>query len=136
MVFVLVGFWHGANWTFLVWGLYHGALLVIERGFALGGTPAVRVARVGRRALTLLLVVIGWVFFRAATLPQALAMLGHMFVPDVRGLSDAVDATLTNQRTGHPAGVAAGRAVADAARSRGGCWSRHGAGRPRTSGSG
>ena len=37
IVFVLAGFWHGANWTFLVWGLYHGALLVIERGFGIGG---------------------------------------------------------------------------------------------------
>ncbi|MBY8854299.1 MBOAT family protein, partial [Saccharothrix sp. MB29] len=31
IVFVLTGFWHGANWTFLVWGLFHGALLVVER---------------------------------------------------------------------------------------------------------
>ena len=98
VVFVLVGFWHGANWTFLVWGLYHGALLVIERGFGLGGAPDGVWRRVGRRVLTLLLVVIGWVFFRADTLTQALTMLGHMVVPDVRGLSDAVNATLTNQR--------------------------------------
>ncbi|HVV24933.1 MAG TPA: MBOAT family protein [Pseudonocardiaceae bacterium] len=98
VVFVLVGFWHGANWTFLVWGLYHGALLVIERGFGVGGSPAHPWARIGRRALTLLLVVIGWVFFRATTMAQALTMLGHMVVPDTRGLSDVVNAALTNQR--------------------------------------
>jgi alginate O-acetyltransferase complex protein AlgI len=98
VVFVLVGFWHGANWTFLVWGLYHGALLVIERAFSFGGAPADRWAMVARRALTLVLVVIGWVFFRAASLGQALTMLGHMFVPDVHGLTDVVDAALTNQR--------------------------------------
>ena len=40
IVFVLTGFWHGANWTFLVWGLYHGALLIIERGFGVDGPPA------------------------------------------------------------------------------------------------
>jgi alginate O-acetyltransferase complex protein AlgI len=98
VVFVLVGFWHGANWTFLVWGLYHGALLVIERGFGVGGSPARMPARVARRALTLLLVVIGWVFFRATTLTQALTMLGHMLVPDTNGLTDVVTAALTNQR--------------------------------------
>jgi alginate O-acetyltransferase complex protein AlgI len=98
VVFVLVGFWHGANWTFLVWGLYHGALLVIERAFRWGRSPGSRWARPARRALTLLLVVIGWVFFRATTLAQSLTMLGHMFVPDTRGLTDLVDASLTNQR--------------------------------------
>ena len=45
IVFVLTGFWHGANWTFLVWGLYHGALLIIERGFGLDEAPAAPAAR-------------------------------------------------------------------------------------------
>jgi alginate O-acetyltransferase complex protein AlgI len=98
VVFVLVGFWHGANWTFLVWGLYHGALLVIERGFGIGDTPTNRWARIGRRALTLLLVILGWVFFRSGNLTDALTMLGHMLVPDTRGLTDLVNAALTNQR--------------------------------------
>jgi alginate O-acetyltransferase complex protein AlgI len=98
VVFVLVGFWHGANWTFLVWGLFHGALLVIERAFGVGGAPANWWARVGRRALTLVLVVAGWVFFRSTNLVQALSILGHMAAPDTRGLTDVVNAALTNQR--------------------------------------
>lgn len=98
VVFVLVGFWHGANWTFLVWGLYHGALLVVERAFGWGGPPRRRWSRAARRALTLLLVVLGWVFFRSADLPQALTVLGHLFVPDGRGLTELVNAALTNQR--------------------------------------
>ncbi|HEX3787662.1 MAG TPA: MBOAT family protein [Pseudonocardiaceae bacterium] len=98
IVFVLTGFWHGANWTFLVWGLYHGALLVIERGFNRGGSPNGTWQRLARRALTLLLVVIGWVFFRSGNLGQALTILGHMFVPDLSGLTDLVNAALTNQR--------------------------------------
>jgi alginate O-acetyltransferase complex protein AlgI len=98
VVFVLVGFWHGANWTFLVWGIYHGALLVIERGFRRDRSPATRRVRIARRALTLLLVVFGWVFFRSANMGQALVMLGHMFIPDGSGLTDAVNAALTNQR--------------------------------------
>jgi alginate O-acetyltransferase complex protein AlgI len=98
IVFVLVGFWHGANWTFLVWGIYHGALLVIERGFDWDRAPAGTAVKIARRALTLLLVVFGWVFFRSANMGQALVMLGHMVIPDGSGLSDAVNAALTNQR--------------------------------------
>jgi alginate O-acetyltransferase complex protein AlgI len=98
IVFALTGFWHGANWTFLVWGLYHGALLIIERGFHLEAAPLGRRAMIARRALTMVLVVIGWVIFRAAELPNALAMIGHMLLPDGNGLTDVVDAALTNQR--------------------------------------
>ena len=98
IVFVLTGFWHGANWTFLVWGLYHGALLIIERGFHLDESPADRNRRLTRRALTLLLVVVGWVFFRSADLPQALTMIGHMLLPDFTGLTDIVAEAFTNQR--------------------------------------
>jgi alginate O-acetyltransferase complex protein AlgI len=98
IVFALTGFWHGANWTFLVWGLYHGALLIIERGFRLDTAPRGRGARIARRALTAALVVLGWVIFRSAELPDALAMIGHMLLPDFTGLTDVVDGALTNQR--------------------------------------
>lgn len=98
IVFVLVGFWHGANWTFLVWGLYHGALLVIERRFEWNTTPSSTPARIARRALTLVLVIFGWVLFKSAELPQALTMLGHMLLPDFTGLTDVVQTALTNQR--------------------------------------
>ncbi|MCS7478800.1 MBOAT family O-acyltransferase [Umezawaea endophytica] len=98
IVFVLTGFWHGANWTFLVWGLFHGALLVIERGFGWDSTPASKNARIGRRALTMLLVVVGWVFFRSADLGSAFVMLGHLLLPDFSGVSEAVSVATTNQR--------------------------------------
>jgi alginate O-acetyltransferase complex protein AlgI len=98
IVFVLTGFWHGANWTYLVWGLYHGALLIIERGFHLDQAPASTGRLIGRRALTLALVVVGWVFFRATELPQALTMIGHMLLPDFSGLTDVVGEAFTNQR--------------------------------------
>ncbi|PWW65851.1 MBOAT family O-acyltransferase [Actinokineospora spheciospongiae] len=97
IVFVLTGFWHGANWTFLVWGVFHGALLVVERGFGLERAPAGRWPRLGRRVLTMLLVVVGWVFFRAADLGQALVVVGHMLLPDFTGLTDQVDVALGNQ---------------------------------------
>ena len=98
IVFVLTGFWHGANWTFLVWGLYHGALLIIERGFHLDRPPTHAGHVVLRRALTMLLVILGWVFFRSTDMSQALTMIGHMLLPDFTGTTDLVTEAFTNQR--------------------------------------
>ena len=97
VVFVLTGFWHGANWTFLVWGLYHGALLVYERATGRGAAPTGHLV-LARRAVTFLLVVVGWVFFRSPDLGYAFVMLWNMLVPDFHGLNDVVGAALTNQR--------------------------------------
>ena len=77
LVFFLCGLWHGASETFVVWGLYHGAFLVIERlglGRWLGKRPVWL-----RHAYLLLVVMVGWVFFRATSLPQAFTFLGAMF---------------------------------------------------------
>ncbi|WP_158848238.1 MBOAT family O-acyltransferase [Saccharothrix deserti] len=98
IVFVLTGFWHGANWTFLVWGLFHGGLLVLERRFGWDSAPVTTRARIARRALTMLLVVIGWVFFRSADLGTAFTIIGHLLLPDLSGLTEAVAAAATNQR--------------------------------------
>jgi alginate O-acetyltransferase complex protein AlgI len=82
---LLGGLWHGAGWTFVVWGGLHGIYLVVNHawqafrertGFAVGsGTP---VGTIAARGLTFVAVVAGWVFFRAANLPAALAMLSGM----------------------------------------------------------
>jgi alginate O-acetyltransferase complex protein AlgI len=99
IIFVATGFWHGANWTFLIWGLYHGALMLIERATGWSHVAVTGPRRVSRRALTFLLVVVGWVFFRAADLGQALMMLRHMFVPSGFGIPEAVSVSLTNTRS-------------------------------------
>ena len=76
-VFFLCGLWHGASWSFVVWGLFHGAFLVVER---LGLAAAVkRLWPPLRHAYLLLVVAIGWVFFRADTLRGAAAFLRAMF---------------------------------------------------------
>ena len=77
-VFLLCGLWHGAAYTFVVWGAYHGVLLVIERIVGRGATRAPPLPDVVRWALTLLLIVVGWVIFRAASLDEAATMLKAM----------------------------------------------------------
>ncbi len=74
LTMLLGGLWHGANWTFLVWGAWHGAILAAERywGEKFGVLPMPHWLRVLK---TMLLVMIGWVFFRAANLTEA----GKMF---------------------------------------------------------
>ncbi|MBX7102448.1 MAG: MBOAT family protein [Gemmataceae bacterium] len=69
LVFVLCGFWHGASWNFLIWGVWHGVFLVIER-LGLGRILDRLPGGLGW-AYTIVTVMIGWVFFRADTLPQA-----------------------------------------------------------------
>jgi alginate O-acetyltransferase complex protein AlgI len=76
LVFFLCGLWHGASVNFVIWGLYHGGFLVIER-LGLGRRIAAMPAWL-RHVYLLLVVMIGWVFFRAHTLPQALVILKAM----------------------------------------------------------
>jgi alginate O-acetyltransferase complex protein AlgI len=78
IVFLLCGAWHGASWNFIIWGMWHGLFLSIERIGAverlLARTPAVL-----RNVYVLAVVLVGWVFFRSLTLDQALDMLTRMF---------------------------------------------------------
>lgn len=76
IVFLLTGIWHGSNWTFVVWGLFHGFFIVFER-MAIG--HFLERHRVLSHIYTLLVVLIGFVFFRADSLQDALRFLGTMF---------------------------------------------------------
>jgi alginate O-acetyltransferase complex protein AlgI len=76
-VFLLCGLWHGASWSFVVWGAMHGVFLVLERG-RLGRLLAAS-PQVVRQAYTLSVVLIAWVFFRADDLPHAGAYLAALF---------------------------------------------------------
>ena len=80
--FFISGFWHGAAWTFIVWGLYHGFFLILDRiGMKkvldkIGKLPAV--------ICTFLVAMVGWIFFRADNLTYAFAYLRRMFAFDGR----------------------------------------------------
>ncbi len=77
IVFALCGLWHGANYTFLVWGLFHGAILITER--ALKQIFSIELSGVVGWAITIFLVMIGWVFFRSDSITHALGHLEAMF---------------------------------------------------------
>ena len=76
-VMVIGGLWHGANWTFLAWGAYQGLWLILERlvGRRAFYAWAPRPLQVG---LTFVIVMIGWVFFKASDLPAAIDYLGFL----------------------------------------------------------
>ena len=77
-VFLLTGIWHGANFTFIIWGLYYGIILVIERVF-LGKLLDQNPIKVINHVYVLIIVVIGWVFFRANNIYLAISYLKGLF---------------------------------------------------------
>ena len=77
VVWGLTGLWHGAGWTFLVWGLYYGVILSLDALFLRRYFEKLPVML--RRAITFLLVLIGWVVFYHPTMGLALTHIGAMF---------------------------------------------------------
>ncbi|MCR5118973.1 MAG: MBOAT family protein [Lachnospiraceae bacterium] len=78
IVFFLTGLWHGADLSFILWGLYHGALSFVER---LGLKKLLDKSRVLSRLLCFIAVCIGWVLFRAENTAEGLKMIAAMFRP-------------------------------------------------------
>lgn len=79
LCFLVSGFWHGAEWTFILWGAYHGLFLILDKLFLLklvtnfGKIPSV--------LFTFLLTLFGWVIFRSSSLDFAIAYIGKMCNP-------------------------------------------------------
>lgn len=80
LVFFLTGIWHGAGWTFILWGFYHGFFNILERCF-LGKWMGKGKWKILERGYTLFVVLIGWVIFRAPDFSYALDYIRYMFVP-------------------------------------------------------
>ena len=77
LTMLLGGLWHGAAWTYIVWGAYQGFWLVLER-FSGRRTLYAMLPGLVQQAITFVIVVVGWVFFRASSLPEAFRFLGAM----------------------------------------------------------
>lgn len=80
IVFFATGLWHGASFNFVVWGLFHGFFLILERMF-LGKILEKNPLKFLNHIYTLVVVMVGWVFFRADGLRHALQLIRIMFVP-------------------------------------------------------
>jgi alginate O-acetyltransferase complex protein AlgI len=78
LTMLIGGLWHGANWTFVAWGAYHGVLLALYRRF---GTVWDVVPAALRQLSMFVLVLIGWVFFRSTDFSMAGTILSKMFTP-------------------------------------------------------
>ncbi len=78
LTMLLGGIWHGAGWTFAIWGAWHGILLTINHLWSQNHRPMPAWLS---RPVTFLAVLVGWVFFRANSTPDAVHLLGRMFIP-------------------------------------------------------
>ncbi|WP_315168062.1 MBOAT family O-acyltransferase [Metaclostridioides mangenotii] len=77
IVWFLTGFWHGSSWNFIVWGLYYGILIALEKSFL--EKLLYKLPKMLRHIYLLFIVIIGWVFFRANDIGQALEFIQVMF---------------------------------------------------------
>lgn len=77
LVFLISGLWHGASWSFVIWGAYHGLFLVLERSFL--GRIYEKMGRFLPTIITFFIVVIGWVFFRVEAVSDALVYITQLF---------------------------------------------------------
>ena len=83
-VWLLTGIWHGANWTFVIWGLFYFAVLLFEK---LSGTDKRK--SIISRLYTLFAVICAWVIFRSPDLSYGIRYLGNMFGVGASGITDA-----------------------------------------------
>ncbi len=87
IVFALTGFWHGASWRFMAWGIYHGAFRIIEKA---GFEDFLKKHPVFSHIYTIIIFTIGWVIFRADSLGLALEQIKQMFIPAASQISPGI----------------------------------------------
>ncbi len=93
VVFFATGMWHGASWNFIAWGLYHGFFSILER---VGLGRLLQKGRILPRIYTMLVVMIGWVFFRADHFRQGAAIVVRMLLPWRYTSTDVILGTLVS----------------------------------------
>ena len=96
-VFLVSGFWHGASWNFIVWGAYHGFFISLEK--VIGHERVKRLPALAGWAATFLLAMLGWVFFRANNLTEAMHYLGRLAALGDGPTASAALGELLPQRT-------------------------------------
>ncbi|MBP2111917.1 MBOAT family O-acyltransferase [Paenibacillus silagei] len=86
VVWFITGLWHGASWNFIIWGLYFGLFVTLEKLILLKQLQ--RLPVLVSHVYTLMIVIIGWVFFEFEQLPAALTFIGTMFGAGTHGFAD------------------------------------------------
>ncbi len=108
LTFTISGLWHGANWTFVIWGAYNGILLIAESGAKAFGWryPRNMAGDICRRTVVLACICVGWILFRAQSLHSALMIMGRIAVDTSLGVASIGDAV--SQFAGDISSVAIG----------------------------
>ena len=94
IVWFLTGFWHGASWTFIAWGLYFGLLIGLEKSFL--GKILNKVPKFVRHIYLLLVAMIGWIFFRADSFSYSIEFIKNMFFLGTDKLYDGLAISYLN----------------------------------------
>ncbi len=79
IVFLLTGIWHGASWNFIVWGLWHGFFIILEKVSGIANNTENKITNFCKHIYCILVFIIGWVIFRAENLSYALTYIKNMF---------------------------------------------------------
>lgn len=88
VVWLLTGLWHGASWNFILWGVYYGVILIIEKVFL--GRIIEKLPKVLQHIYTLFFIIIGWVIFRVEDFSQMGIVLQKMFIWQASGIIDNI----------------------------------------------
>ena len=90
LTFLVSGIWHGANWTFIIWGGIHGVFQVFEKALGYNKRTSVGMVKSLRILITFVLVTFAWVFFRMPTLNDAILFLGCLVEPGTVNIKEYV----------------------------------------------
>ena len=96
IVFAATGLWHGASWNFVGWGLFHGFFIILER---LGFGKLLEKSKILSRIYCLLVVIVGWVFFRANDTGTAIEIIKRMFMPWQYNSGNMILGVIMNAKT-------------------------------------
>ena len=88
VTFLVSGIWHGANWTFIVWGGVHGVFQIVEKSLGWNTKESKGIIKALRIIFTFAVVTVAWVVFRCPTIGDAVHFTGRYFTPDGKNIAD------------------------------------------------
>lgn len=88
VTFMVSGIWHGANWTFIVWGCMHGVFQIVEKAFGWNTKESKGVVKALRVLFTFIVVTLAWVVFRSQSIGDAFGLMGRYFTNAGKSIAD------------------------------------------------